>query len=422
MTIPLLAGMLGLLILSAYFSGSEAALFSLSRLQKHQMGERRDRASKRILALLRDPARTLTTLLVANNLANIALSSIATVFFIGALHRSRSEAVEISTVAVTLLVLLFGETAPKTFAVNSALRVSRLVSGSLFFSSRLLHPVTRAVHFLSLRLLRLLGIEGDPPAPGALLSRSELHAVLEDVDEEAAVITRSESWMVQNILDFSRRTAEQIMTPRVDVVDLEMKADPEQAVRLMRESRHSRYPVYEEDPDNILGFIQGKEYLLSPDKEIRELLRPVVFFPEAATVDRIFSEIQSSRTGMVIVVNEYGETVGLITREDVVEEIVGDIYDEFDLEEAPIKKKGEGLYVIRGREDLSDLNEQLELGLPDESSVTLNGFLCEVHGRIPRPGTIVEWKTLRFHVLETARHQVRKVLLEIPARDAEDGR
>jgi CBS domain containing-hemolysin-like protein len=417
--IPLLAVMLGLLVFSGLFSGSEAALFSLSKLQIHRMRERHDRASRRILALLKDPDQTLSTLLVGNNLVNIGLSSVTTAFFL-TLLADRSRAVEVSALTVTLVVLLFGEITPKTLAVNYALGTSRLLSGGLPACRNLLNPPTRLVHGLAKLMLRAAGREAETTAPGGLISRSELHALLEDVDDEVSIMTRHERGMVQNILDFSRRTAEQIMTPRVDIDDLDLSQPSSEIVRFMRESRHSRYPVFEDDPDNIVGFVQSKEYLINPDREVRELLRPVVFFPSSAPVDGIFAAIQRSRTGMVIVVNEYGETVGLITREDVVEEIVGDIYDEFDLEEAPIRKRGEGLYIVHGRSDLSDLNEELALELPDESAVTLNGFLCEVHGRIPRPGTVVAWKELRFHILEVARHQVRKVLVEIP-QDREGG-
>jgi putative hemolysin len=417
--IPLLAIMLGLLLFSGLFSGSEAALFSLTKLQIHRMRERHDRASRRIQALLRDPEQTLSTLLVGNNLVNIGLSSVTTAFLL-TLLADRSRAVEVSAVTVTLAVLIIGEITPKTLAVNYALGASRLLSVGLPACCNLLRPPTRLVHGLAKLMLRAAGREAETKAHGGLISRSELRALLEDVDDEASVMTRHERGMVQNILDFSRRTAEQIMTPRVDIDDFDLSQSAQEIVRFMRESRHSRYPVYEDDPDNVVGFVQSKEYLISPDREVRELLRPVAFFPSAAPVDRIFAAIQRSRTGMVIVVNEYGETVGLITREDVVEEIVGDIYDEFDLEEAPIRKKGDGLYIVRGRSDLSDLNEELDLELPDESAVTLNGFLCEVYGRIPRPGTIVAWKQLRFHVLEVARHQVRKVLLEIP-QDREGG-
>ena len=419
-----LGAMLGLLALSAYFSGSEAALFSLTRLERHRMQGRPDRPSRRILALLEDSNQTLATLLVANNFVNIALSSIATVFFIALLGEARrGEAVEISSLVIAFFVLIFGEITPKTLAVNAALRVARRSAAGLQLTHRISLPVTRLFHYLAVRILCLLGRdEGRAGGPVPLISRSELHAVLEDVDESEAVITRNESRMVQNILGFSRRTAEQIMTPRVDIVDLDVAAPSAQITAEMRASRHSRFPVYQDDPDNIIGFVQGKEYLLNPDRSVRERLRPVVFFPEAAPVDRIFSEIQSSRKGMVIVVNEFGEVAGLITREDVIEEIVGDIYDEFDREEVPIRDRGEGKYICLGRADLSDLNEELGLDLPAESSVTLNGFLCEVHGRIPRPGTIVTWKNLRFHVMEVARHQVRKALLEITERSEGDER
>ncbi len=419
-SLPLLMVMLGLLLLSAYFSGAEAALFSLTRLQRYRLRDRRDRGSRRIRELLRDPAETLSTLLVANNGVNIALSSIATAFFLSVLSEERrGEAVELSTLTVTLAILLFGETTPKTLAVNYALQVSHIVSGSLLVIRRLLLPLTHMVRRLSLLVLRLLGYRDDSPVHAALISRAELRVLLEDVEQEPSVITRNESRLVQNILDFSERTAEQIMTPRVEIVDVDVTTPAGELVALMRETRHSRYPVFDGDADNVVGFVKARQYLLNPERELREQLRAVAFFPERATVDRIFAEMQRSQSPMVIVVNEYGETIGLITREDVVEEIVGDIYDEFDREEAPIRKKGEGLYILAGRSDLADINEELELELPDESSVTLNGFLCEVHGHIPRPGTVVTWRDLRFHVLEVARHQVRKVLLELPKPEEE---
>jgi len=414
----LLGLMIGLLALSAFFSGTEAAVFSLSRLQLHKMEERRDRASRRILGLLAEPARTLSTLLVGNNLVNIALSSITTAFFL-TLIEDRARAVEVSFVGVTLVVLFFGEITPKTLAVNFPVGVARAVAGVLALSCRLIGPLALAFHRLATLILRAVGFPAEMPVTPQMISRAELRAVLEDADDEPAVMTPNESRFVQNILEFPARTAEQIMTPRVDVVDLDADEKVEEIVRQMRATRHSRYPVYENEPDNVIGFVQAKEYLLAPEKGLRDLLRPVAFFPDAAPADRIFYAIQHARTAMVIVVNEYGEMLGLITREDLIEEIVGDIYDEFDLEETPIRKKGEGLYILPGRIPLPDLNESLHLELPADSAVTLNGFLCEVHGRIPRPGSILEWRGLRFHILEVARHQVHKVLLELPRRDGE---
>jgi CBS domain containing-hemolysin-like protein len=412
--------MIGLLALSALFSGTEAAIFSLSRLQLHKMEERRDRGSRRVLARLAEPARTLSALLVANNLVNIGLSSLTTAFFL-TLISDRARAVEVAFVSVTLAVLFFGEITPKTLAVNFPVSVSRAVSGVLALTCRLAGPVALAFHRMAGFLLRALGFPTEVPVSSQMISRAELRLVLEDADDEPAVMTPSESRFVQNILEFPTRTAEQIMTPRVDVVDLDAGAPPGEIVRQMRATHHSRYPVYEKDPDNVIGFVQAKEYLLAPDQGLRGVLRPVAFFPDAASVDRIFYAIQHARTALVIVVNEYGEMVGLITREDVIEEIVGDIYDEFDLEETPIRKKGEGLFILPGRIPLPDVNEALPVQLPADSAVTLNGFLCEVHGRIPRPGSIVEWHGLRFHVLEVARHQVRKVLLELPRDDGEAG-
>lgn len=413
MAIGLALLLLFLLLLSAYFSGSEAALFSLSRLQLRHMEERRDRASRRILRLLRDPDATLSTLLVGNNLVNIALSSIATAFML-TLISDTARAVQVAFVLTTLAVLFFGEITPKTLAVNYPEGICRMISGSFLLIQRLLQPLTAAFHGASATVLRMLGVPRTPVPEAALVSRAELRSVFEDVDEDPSVITPSESRFVQNILDFSARTAEEIMTPRVDIDDLPVSAVADEIVTAMRTSRHSRYPVYRDNADDVIGFVQAKEYLANREAGLEGLLRPVAFFPESAPLDQIFYEVQRSRTAMAIVVNEYGEVVGLITREDLLEEIVGDIYDEFDLEEALLRKKDDRRYIVDGRYSLHELNEALSLDLPDESAVTLNGFLCEVHGRIPRPGMVVAWRDLRFHVLEVARHQVRKVLLELP--------
>ena len=418
--IALLLSILVLLLLSAYASASEAALFSLSRLQLQAMEERRERAARRVLRLLRDPEQILSTLLVTNNLANIGLSSLATAFCLLIWRNDPQRAVEIAFLAATLSVLFIGEITPKTLAVNFPLAIARFNSGSLLLLRATLRPAAAALRHLAAALLRLLGAPGTAPATGSTVSRAEVRALLEGVEPEGADITPRENRLVQNILEFPRRTAEEVMTPRVDVVDLDVDTPAEAAVRCMRETRHSRYPVYAGEPDRVLGFVPAKEFLLRPQRGLRELLRPVVFFPETAPVDRIFHEIQRSRTPLAIVVDEYGEVAGLITREDLIEEIVGDIYDEFDLEEAPIRRKGEGLYILPGRLPLQELNQGLGLELPDASAVTLNGFLCEVHGRIPRPGTVVAWRGLRFHVLEVARHQVRRVLLELP--DSAEGR
>jgi putative hemolysin len=411
--------MAGLLALSAYFSALEAALFSLTRLQTHQLAERHDRASRRVLALLQKPERTLAALLVGNNLANIALSSIATaaaLFWIA----DRARAVKLATLGVMVAVLLFGEITPKTLAVRFAPATARAVAGSFRGIALLLGPLTIAFQRLAGLVLRLLGAARETPRPSALLTHAELRALLEATDERGNAITPGEARLVQNILAFPQRTAEEIMTPRVDIVDLARDAPVEEIVRVMRGTRHSRYPVYAQTPDEIVGFVQAKAFLLDPGAGLAGRLRPVAFFPASAPVDRIFYEFQRSRTGLVIVVNEYGEVVGLISREDVVEEILGDIYDEFDLEESPVRKKGEGLYIVPGRIALPELEAMLPVHLPSDTALTLNGFLCEVYGRIPRPGTVVEWEGLRFHVLEVARHRVHRVLLELPERPVEE--
>ncbi|MBM3316924.1 MAG: HlyC/CorC family transporter [Candidatus Eisenbacteria bacterium] len=415
----LLACMLGLLLCSAFFSATEAALFSLTRLQIHQLRERRDRASRRLLKLLERPERTLAVLLVGNNLTSIALSAFATAGFL-MLLQDRGRALAWATLTVTAAVLIFGEITPKTLAMGAPAAVARLHAGGFGLAEKLLGPLRTLLYGLAGWLLRALKLPREAPGPGGLLTQAELRALLRETDEEGGAITSSEARLVQNILEFPGRTAEEVMTPRIDLVDLAVDAPEEAIVAEMRASRHSRYPVHTGDTDNVVGFVQAKEYLLDPGRGLRACLRPAAFFPKTARVDRIFQEMQRTRTGLAMIVNEHGEVVGLVTREDVVEEIVGDIYDEFDLEATPIRRKGEGLFVVPGRIALAELNGHLDLSLPEESAVTLSGFLCGIHGRIPRPGMVIAWEGFRFHILEVARHRVQSALLELPDR-AGDG-
>ncbi|MBU2689611.1 MAG: hemolysin family protein [Candidatus Eisenbacteria bacterium] len=400
-----------MLLGSAFFSGAEAGLFTLDSIQSRRLRGEKGISSRWARALLQKPSELLTTLLVGNTIVNVAFSVVGTAFFIKLL--GKRSGVEWSIVVLSFLVLVFGEVSPKTIAVNFPLRASRLSAIPLRIAAIILNPLTAVFLGTSRGLLRLLGIHGELRHNEKAAGPKEVREVFREV-ESGEEITDQESRLVQNILGFSGTAAEEVMTPRIDMICAPDDMERGQLTEWVRKSRHSRIPIYHEDVDHILGFLHVKEFLLYPDRPLERLLRPVSFYPETTQINRIFREIQRSRKGMVIVVNEFGETMGLITREDLIEEIVGEIYDEYEKADPDIVEESEGVYLIRGGAGLEDINETLGLDLPINESVTLNGFLCELEGGIPHQRSCIKYESMIFHILEVRRHRVQKVRLVIP--------
>jgi putative hemolysin len=401
-----------LVLASALFSSSEAALFSLNQVQIRQIEGGKDRPAQAVRRLLRQPQRLLSSLLVGNTLANIGISAVVTSL---ALIRFGEKGLQVAIPAATILILLLGEILPKTIAVNFPRATARATSVALLPILPVLAPLTWGITALGRQFLRLFGL---PDAGGGLIrrvTRSELRAALEEIDEETGM-SRIESRLVQNILAFSRTTAEEVMTPRVDIVAAPVGASAVELRDLIARSKHSRIPLYDRTVDGIVGYLPSRSFLLSPVPRFTQLIRPVLFVPEKAPIDRVFHDLRKGRWRLGIVVNEYGETVGLVTQEDLIEEIVGELFDEYERSEEEIVETAPDEYDVRGRASLQDLGERLEIDLPQEQAVTVNGFLCALHGGFPRPGTVLSWGDLKFEVLEVSRHRVARVHVVRTAR------
>jgi putative hemolysin len=404
MLVPTIAIFAILVLVSALFSGAEAALFSLNQIQIRQIQARRDRPSRWVLRLLAKPQRLLNSLLVGNTLVNVALTSVATGI---AVHRFGEGGLQLAVVVASLVILLLGEILPKTIAVNFPRSVSRAAAIPLAGLVPLLIPLTTAVAAVAGLLGRMVGLRSLDRGSTRRVTATELRAALEDIDEDAGM-SRLESRLVQNILDFSRTTAEEVMTPRIDIVAAPLTADKEEFRRTIAESKHARIPLHEGTLDSIMGFLPSREFLLDPSARIANLIRPVLIVPEKAPVDRIFHDLRKGRWKMAVVVNEYGETVGLITLEDLIEEVVGELHDEYEPSVEEIVEVEDGLFEVRGRTSLADLGGRLDMDLPQEQAVTVNGFLCALYGGFPRPGTVLSWESLEFEVLEVARHRIQR--------------
>ncbi len=397
--ILLLALLIILLLCSGCFSATETALFSLNRIERRRLKEDKSARSQLIARALQRPRELLSTILFGNTLINVATSVTATLLFQRLL---KTHSLTAAIVVDSLLVLFVGEIIPKTIAVNQAMPLSRVAIKPLQLFAKLSGPVVRIFDLSAHRILRVFKV---PEEAGGGLSPSELEVLFEEAGRKET-ITAEERRIARNIMRFSETTAEEIMTPRVDVAAAPLSTAREGLEQVMIEARHSRIPIYEEGVDHIVGFVSTKEFFLNPDRKIRELLKPVAIFPEGARIHRVFRYMQKNLLNMAVIVNEYGDTSGIVTMEDLVEEIVGEIYDEYEKAEELIRSVGPDEWLVLCRASIEEVNEACGLNLPEADSVTLNGYLCDQFGEIPAPGQTIERNGARFTIAESKRRQI----------------
>lgn len=398
-SILLLTLLIFLLICSGCFSGTETALFSLNRVERRRLKEDKSSLSQLISRTLLRPRELLSTILFGNTLVNVATSVTATLLFQKLL---RTHSLAAAIIVDSLLVLFIGEIIPKTIAVNQAMPLSRAVIRPLHLFAKLASPLVWIFDRSASLILRILHV---PEEAGGALSPSEVELLFE-VAGRRETITAEERRIARNIMRFSETTAEEIITPRVDVAAAPLDISREALEKVMIEARHSRIPIYEESIDHIVGFVSTKEFFLNPDREIRELLKPVAIFPEGAKIHRVFRHMQKNLINMAVIVNEYGVTSGIATMEDLVEEIVGEIYDEYEKAEELIQSLGPNEWLVLSRAPIEDVNEVCGLSLPEDESVTLNGYLCDEFGEIPVPGRTIERHGACFTVEQSTRRRI----------------
>jgi len=398
-SILLLTLLILLLICSGFFSGTETALFSLNRVERRRLKEGKSVRSQLIAKALQRPRELLSTILFGNTLVNVATSVTATLLFQKLLT---AHSLAAAIVVDSLLVLFIGEIIPKTIAVNQALPLSRAAIKPLRFFAKLSSPLVWVFDRSASGVLRALKV---PEEAGGALSPSEVEILFEEAGRRET-ITPEERRIARNIMRFSETTTEEIMTPRVDVAAAPLDISREALEQMMIEARHSRIPIYEGSIDHVVGFVSTKEFFLNPNREIRELLKPVAIFPEGARVHRVFRHMQKDLLNMAVIVNEYGVTSGIVTMEDLVEEIVGEIYDEYEKAEELIQPVGSDEWLVLCRAPIEDVNDACGLSLPEGESVTLNGYLCDEFGEIPVPGRAIERNGARFTIEQSTRSRI----------------
>ncbi len=396
-----------LVALSGFFSGSETALMSVNKIRIRELANEGDKKAAIVDRLLADHTRLLATILIGNNLVNIAASAIATSL---AIEIFGSSGVGIATGVVTLIVLIFGEITPKSIGNRRAVKYSKLVAPALFWMERLLSPVIT----LFVLVIRLIIGEGNLLST-SFLSEEEIRRFV-NVSEEEGVIKRTERKMINSIFEFDDTTVREVMVPRIDVIGIEEKATIRQLVKLAVERGHSRIPVFQDNIDRITGIIYVKDLLqLLIDNEdeniiVKEYMRSAYFIPESKKINELLTEMRKRKVHISIVLDEYGGTAGIITIEDLLEEIVGDIQDEYDLEPKQIEYLNEHELLLDARINIDELNEILpEPILDEENYETISGFILYQLGYLPKEGEKLEIDNFTIQVDKILENRLEKI-------------
>ena len=409
-----------LLILSGFFSASETAFFSISSSDIERLRNKRDYGSKQVVYLLEHPKRLLITIIVGNTIVNIgaaSLAAIVTLDICAAFGVDQKIGILIDVVIVTFVILIVSEIIPKVAAVKNSIKIARNFAFPLTIFYYLFSPGVSIFHALTQWLTSTFKVGKNR----LLLSEEELRSIV-DMGEEKGTLQQDEKEMIHQIFEFSEKTVKEIMVPRIDMVCIPTDSKLNNLLNLINKYLHSRIPLYKDKVDNIIGIIYAKDLLpfvnrkSSEDPNLEKLVRPAYFVPEQKKIDELLREFQSQRIHMAIVVDEYGGTSGLVTLEDIIEEIVGEIQDEHDSEQPLYQRINEGEYLVDGGMDLEEINEKLKINLPTEEGVeTLAGFLFGLFGSVPKEKQSVSYENKKFVIEKVIRRRITKVKIIIGA-------
>ncbi|MCB1060898.1 MAG: HlyC/CorC family transporter [Calditrichaeota bacterium] len=405
----------GLLLFSAFFSSSETALFSLTRSQISEIlnGSSEDSRARVLAKLLKDPRKLLISLLTGNTIVNIlaaTVAALATSRLVAHFAISEWAVYVIQGVVVTLVILIGAEILPKFAAVRNPLSFSLAIAAPLNLLTMLMYPITALITPIADGIARGLGVEKKK----LWISEEEIKTLLE-VGEEHGALEKSERDMIHSIFELGEITVREIMVPRTDMIAIEVKTPISKVLDTLRKCGHSRIPVFDERVDNIIGILHAKDlmtfYPFKDEVDLRRIIRAAHFVPEAKTADELLKQFQEQRVHMSIAVDEYGGTAGLVTLEDVIEEIVGEIQDEHDAERDLWTRIDENTVLIDAKLDVETVNEVLDDDvIPiDDDFDTLGGFLLSEIGDFPEAHTIVEYHNYEFIIEEVRKHRLGRV-------------
>ena len=411
---------LGVLVfLSAFFSSAETAFSTVNRVRLRTLAEENHKGAIRVLAILDQYGKMLSAILIGNNIVNLSASSVATTF---AISLWGNRAVGIATGILTFVVLMFGEIIPKTWAMQRAEFISLIFAPIIRLLMTILTPVILRGDMPSNWILRLLHISSE--GNNFSITEKELKTYV-DVSHEGGAIESEERTLIYNVFDFGDTVAKDIMIPRIQMTTVPLSATYQELLSTFQSCMFTRLPVYDEDPDHIIGIVNIKDFILVKDKEkfsLKKILREAYYTYEYKNVSDLLMEIRETSCNIAFVLSEYGATVGMITMEDMIEELVGEIRDEYDAdEEELIQETEEGQYLVEGGMKLDDINDALNISLDSEDYDSIGGLMLEKLDRLPQDQetiTLENGITLRACGIQD--NHIVKVLITLPPEDAQE--
>lgn len=412
-----LAILIACLFLAAFASAAETALTALGRLTARSMEERNTPASRAVGYLRHDPSLFLSTILIINSAALIVASSMGTLVLTHNLPSPWGEVA--ATVGISILVLIFAELTPKNIAVRRPERMALFLARPVRVASIILRPIIVILGGTVATIMKVLG-QGGYNKPMPVITEEELREIV-SVSEAEGVLEEEEHDMIRGIFEFGETTVGEVKVPRVDMTALPVTTPLMEALDVILQQGHSRIPVFDESIDNIVGILYDKDVLkyIRSNQEgvsLRDVVRPALYTPESKRVGELFRELQTKKVHIAIVLDEYGGTDGIVTLEDLLEEIVGEIQDETDREQPLFEKIDDGVYEVSAMIDMDQLNEELELDLPENGVETLGGFVYEQIGEVPEVGAVVTagGVTIEVKAVEGRRIRTLRICRETP--------
>lgn len=402
-----------LLLLSAFFSSSETALTTVNKIRMRTLSESGNKRADRVLRVTDDSGKMLSAILIGNNIVNLSASSLATSL---AIHYFGNVGAGIATGILTFLILIFGEVTPKTLATIKADSIALAIAGIIDVLMKILTPVIFIINKLSIGLLFLLRI--NPKDASQQMTEEELRTIV-DVGQETGVIENEERNMIHNLFDFGDAEAKEIMIPRIDMTFVQVDATYQEVLDVFRQDMFTRLPVYEDTTDNVIGIINMKDFLLEQDDEtfsVRSMLRDPYFTYEHKNTADLFLEMRKSSISLAIVLDEYGVTAGLITLEDLLEEIVGEIRDEYDAdEEDDITQISDREFYVLGSANLDDVSDALGYSFESDDYDTIGGYCLGLLGHLPEKNEIIitdDNVLLRIDRMD--KNRIERVYIKLP--------
>ena len=397
-----------LLLGSGFFSASETSLMSLSKIRIRYMEEEGVKGAKLVSSLIEKSSDLLSSILVGNNVVNIAATSVSTSLFISIFGDG---GVAIATAVMTVLVLIFGEITPKTIAANSPEKIAVIVSKPISIIMKITKPIVWVFNLLTGIIFKIMGIENDGVKP--FITEEELKAMV-NVSHEEGVLEIEEREIINNVFQFGDMQAKEAMIQRLDMVAVNIQDSYDEIIELFKSEKLSRLPVYQESIDDIVGILNIKDIIFLSDEEIQNFniknyVREAFFTYEFKKITQLLEEMKKEKSQMAIVVDEYGGTAGLLTIEDLVEVIVGDIDDEYDEEEEEIVKVSDNEYLVEGSTKISDVNEQIGINFESDEFDSIGGFIIGYLKRIPEENELIEVGNVKFSVESIDKNRINKI-------------